>query len=173
MNPSSAAWASRFLRPATQPTRLRRYSPPFRSRSGSSSKPARRRFLCSSSTTSRNLQPTRQSDGNRLMARRISKISILCAFAALCASIAACGLGASRPGLLQRPARAGRNASRSRRDDKRLSTVTDQQGLYAVRRSCRRPWKIEIEMSGFSTLDAGNRVARCAAGQMGFETARP
>ena len=63
------------------------------------------------------------------MVRRISKISILCAFAALCASIAAWASeyhgqvffgGVPVPGATVTVTQG----------DKRFSTVTDRQGLY-------------------------------------------
>ncbi|HTZ99600.1 MAG TPA: carboxypeptidase regulatory-like domain-containing protein [Candidatus Aquilonibacter sp.] len=40
------------------------------------------------------------------------------------------------------------------REGKRLTTVTDQQGLYEFTDLSDGIWKIKIEMSGFSTLDA-------------------
>jgi len=86
------------------------------------------------------------------MVRRISKISILCAFAALCASIAAWASeyhgqvffgGVPVPGATVTVTQG----------DKRFSTVTDRQGLYQFADLADGQWKIEIEMSGFSTLD--------------------
>jgi hypothetical protein len=92
------------------------------------------------------------------MARRISKISHLCACVCLCASIAAWASeyhgqvffgGVPVPGATVMVTRG----------DKRLSTVTDRQGLYEFADLADGEWKIEIEMSGFSKLDGKVTVA--------------
>ena len=92
------------------------------------------------------------------MARRISKISHLCAFLCLCVSISARateyhGLvffgGVPVPGATVTVTKG----------DKRLSTVTDRQGLYEFADLGDGQWKIEIEMNGFSKLDGNVTVA--------------
>ena len=87
------------------------------------------------------------------MARHILKTSHLCAFVCLCASIAAWASeyhgqvffgGVPVPGATVTVAKG----------DKRLTTVTDRQGLYQFTDLADGEWKIEIEMSGFSTLNS-------------------
>jgi hypothetical protein len=86
------------------------------------------------------------------MGRRISKISHLCAFVCLCASIAAWASeyhgqvffgGVPVPGATVTVIQG----------DKQFSTITDRQGLYQFVDLADGQWKIEIEMSGFSKLD--------------------
>ena len=92
------------------------------------------------------------------MARRIFKISHLCAFVCLCASIAAWASeyhgqvffgGVPVPGATVTVMRNG----------KQFSTVTDRQGLYQFADLADGQWKIEIEMNGFSKLDGNVTVA--------------
>jgi hypothetical protein len=92
------------------------------------------------------------------MARWISKISHLCALVCLCTALAAWaseyhGLvffgGVPVPGATVTVTQ----------DGKRFSTVTDRQGLYEFADLADGQWKIEIEMSGFSTLDGTVTVA--------------
>src|ERR1035441_8564074 len=86
------------------------------------------------------------------MARRASKISQLCAFVCLCASISAWSSeyhgqvffgGVPVPGA----------TVTVQKGDEQFSTVTDRQGLYEFADLADGQWKIEIEMSGFSKLD--------------------
>jgi hypothetical protein len=86
------------------------------------------------------------------MARRASKISQLCAFVCLCASISAWSSeyhgqvffgGVPVPGA----------TVTVQKGDEQFSTVTDRQGLYEFPDLADGQWKIEIEMSGFSKLD--------------------
>ena len=92
------------------------------------------------------------------MRRRIPGSTLLCAFVWLCASIAAWASeyhgqvffsGVPVPGATVTVAQGGT----------RLSTVTDRQGLYEFADLADGLWKIEIEMSGFSTLDGTVTVA--------------
>jgi hypothetical protein len=92
------------------------------------------------------------------MRRSISKISLVCAFVCLCASIAARASeyhgqvffgGVPVPGATVTVAQS----------EKKFSTVTDRQGLYEFADLADGEWKIEIEMSGFSTLDGKVTVA--------------
>ena len=92
------------------------------------------------------------------MARRFSKISLLCAFVSLCASISAWASeyhgqvffnGLPVPGATVTATQGG----------KQFTTVTDRQGLYEFADLADGQWKIAIEMSGFSKLDGKVTVA--------------
>src|ERR1039457_7223759 len=92
------------------------------------------------------------------MARSILKISHLCAFVCLCASIAAWATeyhgqvffgGVPVPGA----------TVTATQGDKHLSTVTDRQGPYEFGDLADGKWKIKIEMSGFSKLEGNVTVA--------------
>ena len=93
------------------------------------------------------------------MARlRLVNISLCCALIWLCASISAWATeyhgqvffgGVPVPGATVTVTQG----------DKRLSTVTDRQGLYEFADLADGKWKIEIEMSGFSKLDGDVTVA--------------
>ena len=92
------------------------------------------------------------------MARNIFGISHLCAFVCLCASVAAWATeyhgqvffgGVPVPGATVTVTQG----------DKRLSTITDRQGLYEFADLADGKWKIEVEMSAFSTIDGDVTVA--------------
>ena len=92
------------------------------------------------------------------MVRRIFKISLLCAFVCLCASISAWATeyhgqvffgGVPVPGAIVTVTQGS----------KKFTAVTDRQGLYEFADLADGPWKIEIEMSGFTTLDDKVTVA--------------
>ena len=92
------------------------------------------------------------------MRRRIPGSTLLCALVWLCASIAAWASeyhgqvffgGVPVPGATVTVTQGG----------KRLSTATDLQGLYEFADLADGQWNIEIEMSGFSTLDGTVTVA--------------
>lgn len=101
------------------------------------------------------------------MARRFSKISHLCALVCLCAAIAARATeyhgqvffgGVPVPGATVTVTQG----------DKKFTTVTDRQGLYDFADLTDGQWKIEIEMSGFTTLDGVVTVAP-GASQVNWE----
>jgi len=87
------------------------------------------------------------------MARlRLAKITLCCALLGLCASISAWASeyhgqvffgGVPVPGATVTVTQG----------DRRFTAVTDRQGLYEFADLADGEWKIEIEMSGFTTLD--------------------
>ena len=62
------------------------------------------------------------------------------------------GFGVSRAGFFSGVPVPGATVTVSQ-GDKEFTTVTDRQGLYQFADLANGEWKIEIEMSGFSTLD--------------------
>ena len=93
------------------------------------------------------------------MARRILKISHVCAFVCLCASMAAWASeyhgqvffgGVPVPGATVTVTKG----------DKRWTTITDRQGLYEFADLADGDWKIKIEMSGFTSLDSKVSVTK-------------
>src|ERR1035437_8413131 len=88
------------------------------------------------------------------MARRASKISHLCAFVCLCASISAWSSEYYGQVFFRGVPVPGATVT-VQKGDEQFSTVTDRQGLYEFPDLADGQWKIKIEMSGFSKL-AGN-----------------
>jgi len=92
------------------------------------------------------------------MARRFATISIFCLLAALCSSCPAVASeyhGQVTFGGLPVP---GATVTATQ-GEKKLSTVTDQGGLYEFSDLADGPWKIEIEMQCFSTIQADVTIA--------------
>jgi hypothetical protein len=93
------------------------------------------------------------------MARlRFVNISLCCALVWLCASISAWASEYHGQVLFGGVPVPGATVTVTQ-GDKRFSTVTDRQGLYEFADLADGRWKIEIEMSGFTKLDANVTVA--------------
>ena len=89
---------------------------------------------------------------------RFAKIQVLCALLGLCASVSAWASEYHGQVFFNGIPIPGATVTVSQ-GSKRETTVTDRQGLYQFPDLADGQWKIEIEMSGFSTLDAAVNVA--------------
>ena len=81
-----------------------------------------------------------------------AKITLLCAFVCLCASVSAWASEYHGQVFFGGVPVPGATVTVTQ-DGKRISALTDRQGLYEFADLAEGQWKIEIEMSGFSKLD--------------------
>ncbi len=92
------------------------------------------------------------------MARRILKISHLCVFVCLCASISAWASGYHGQVFFGGVPVPGATVTLTK-EGKKFTAVTDRQGLYEFADLVDGDWKIEIEMSGFTSVGGKVTVA--------------